>query len=61
MPSSISFSLVAVKQSFSLDWLTRERLGSASFHLPRLGLQACAARSGFYVDVGDSDSVSLPL
>lgn len=58
MSSSITLSFVAL--SFSLDWLTRELLGSASLHLPMLGLEACAARFRFYVDVGDSDSVSLP-
>lgn len=60
MSSSLTLSFVALRQSFSLDWLTRELLGSASLHLPRLGLEAYAAMFGFYVDVGDSDSVSLP-
>ena len=35
-----SFSLIALRQSFSLDELTREFLGSGSLSLPRLGLQA---------------------
>lgn len=61
MSSFISFSLIALRQSFSLDELTREFLGSGSLSLPRLGLQACAATAGFSVDVGDSDSVSLSL
>lgn len=59
MSSSITLSFVAL--SFSLDWLTRELLGSASLHLPRLGLEACAARFRFYVDVGDSDSSLLAI
>lgn len=32
---------------------------SACLQFPRLGLQACAVSSGFYVDAGDSDSSLL--